>query len=74
MDLIHELCPLQLLEVTKKSDILSVLLASIQHLAHMTARARSVARAATAARPPTGDTQLLCLEPAPRLMDLLFAA
>ena len=35
MDLIHELCPLQLLEVTKKSDILSVWLASIQHLAHM---------------------------------------
>ena len=35
MDLIHELCPLQLLEVTKKSDILSVLLASIQHLAHI---------------------------------------
>ena len=35
MDLIHELSPLQLLEVTKKSDILSVLLASIQHLAHI---------------------------------------
>jgi hypothetical protein len=35
MDLIHELCPVQLLEVTKKRDILSVWLASIQHLAHI---------------------------------------
>ena len=35
MDLIHELCPVQLLEVTKKSDNLSVWLASIQHLAHI---------------------------------------
>ena len=35
MDLTHELCPAQLLEVTKKSDILSVWLASIQHLAHI---------------------------------------
>ena len=35
MDLVHELCSLQLLEVTKKSDILSGWLASIQHLAHM---------------------------------------
>ena len=35
MNLIHKLCPVQLLEVTKKSDILSVWLASIQHLAHI---------------------------------------
>ena len=35
MDLVHELCPLQLLEVTKKSDNLSGWLASIQHLAHI---------------------------------------
>ena len=35
MDLVHELCPLQLLEVTKKRDILSGWLASIQHLAHI---------------------------------------
>ena len=35
MNLVHELCPLQLLEVTKKRDILSGWLASIQHLAHM---------------------------------------
>ena len=35
MDLTHELCPVQLLEVTKKSDILSVWLASIQRLAHI---------------------------------------
>ena len=35
MDLVHELCPVQLLEVTKKSDNLSGWLASIQHLAHM---------------------------------------
>ena len=33
MDLVHDLCPLQLLEVTKKSDNLSGFLASIQHLA-----------------------------------------
>ena len=33
--LAHELCPVQLLEVTKKSDILSGLLAIIQHLAHI---------------------------------------
>ena len=35
MDLVHELCPVQLLEVTKKSDNLSGWLASIQHLAHI---------------------------------------
>ena len=35
MDLVHELCPLQLKEVTKKSDNLSGWLASIQHLAHI---------------------------------------
>ena len=35
MDLVHELCPAQLLEVTKKSDNLSGWLTSIQHLAHM---------------------------------------
>ena len=35
MDLVHELCPLQLLEVTEKSDNLSGWLASIQHLAHI---------------------------------------
>ena len=35
MDPIHELCPVQLLQVSKKSDILSVWLASIQHLAHI---------------------------------------
>ena len=35
MDLVHELCPVQLLEVTKKSDNISGWLASIQHLARM---------------------------------------
>ena len=35
MDLVHELCPVQLLEVTKKSDNLSGWITSIQHLAHM---------------------------------------
>ena len=37
MDLVHELCPAQLLEVkvTKKSDNLSAWLTSIQHLAHI---------------------------------------
>ena len=35
MDLVHELCPLQLLEVTKKSDNLSGWMTSIQHLAHI---------------------------------------
>ena len=35
MDLVHELCPVQLLEVTKKSDNLSGWLTSIQHLAHI---------------------------------------
>ena len=35
MDLAHELCPVQLLEVTKKRDNLSGWLASIQHLAHI---------------------------------------
>ena len=35
MDLVHELCPLQLLEVTKKRDTWAGWLASIQHLAHM---------------------------------------
>ena len=37
MDLVHELCPVQLLEVTKKSDNLSGWLTSIQHLAHILA-------------------------------------
>ena len=37
MDLVHELCPLQLLEVTKKSDTWAGWFASIQHLAHMCA-------------------------------------
>ena len=44
MDLIHELCPLQLLEVTKKSDILSVWLASIQHLAHMYLHSKNITK------------------------------
>ena len=35
MDLVHELCPVQLLEVTKKSDSLSGWLASIQHLTYV---------------------------------------
>ena len=35
MDLVHELCPLQLLEVTKKSDTWAGWLISIQHLAHI---------------------------------------
>ena len=35
MDLVHELCSLQLLEVTKKSDTWAGWLASIQHLAHI---------------------------------------
>ena len=35
MDLVHELCPVKLLKVTKKSDNLSGWLTSIQHLAHM---------------------------------------
>ena len=35
MDLVHELCPLHLLEVTKKSDTWAGWLASIQHLAHI---------------------------------------
>ena len=35
MDLVHELCPLQLLEVTKKRDTWAGWLASIQHLAHI---------------------------------------
>ena len=35
MDLVHELYPVQLLEVTKKSDNLSGWLTSIQHLAHI---------------------------------------
>ena len=35
MDLLHELCPVQLLEVTKKSDNLSGWLTSIQHLAYI---------------------------------------
>ena len=35
MDIVHELCPAQLLEVTKKSDNLSAWLTSIQHLAHI---------------------------------------
>ena len=35
MDLVYELCPLQLLEVTKKSDTWAGRLTSIQHLAHI---------------------------------------
>ena len=35
MDLVHELCPLQLLEVTKKRDTWAGWLASIQHMAHI---------------------------------------
>ena len=35
MDPVHELCPLQLLEVTKKRDTWAGWLASIQHLAHI---------------------------------------
>ena len=35
MDLVHELWPVQILEVTKKRDNLSGWLASIQHLAHI---------------------------------------